>query len=238
MKRQEEFDSEVCASIIEHIRLSKSGERFLFEERKFKAEVIDRLKIRSIETNREVLQVLQAKYTNERLIDSGLFEAHGNKLYFKAFAPCLLIPYYDYNEKLVALQMRTLKVTEKPLRFLFASKSRISLYNMQSVSSYSDNSEVFIAEGITDCIALLSTGKQAVAIPSATSIPFRDIDSLRRFQLLMCPDNDDAGKKAYNKILEHMIRHMSYVDLMNYDNRFKDFCDYYTTCLSQNVRED
>lgn len=58
---------------------------------------------------------------------------------------------------------------------------------------------MFIAEGGTDCLALLSEGKKAIAIPGAGAFKEEYIKYLKDKNLFMFADNDDSGKSLFAK---------------------------------------
>ena len=69
-----------------------------------------------------------------------------------------------------------------------------------------EGSELYLTEGVTDCLAMLSSGKAAVAIPSATIIPDEDLYLLKGYKLVMMPDNDEAGWEGYMKLCLSLIK--------------------------------
>ena len=88
---------------------------------------------------------------------------------------------------------------------------------------------MYISEGITDCLALLSNGLKAVAIPSATILPFEDLVLLKNYDLHMYPDQDVAGQRALLELRRFFVNHYSTVKLEKLPEGVKDYCDYYTT---------
>lgn len=74
---------------------------------------------------------------------------------------------------------------------------------------------VFVVEGIFDALSIIEAGGQAIALNSTTQAQ-KFIDQLTEQRtaatLILCLDNDDAGKKATNKIKEGLQRlNISYV---------------------------
>lgn len=72
---------------------------------------------------------------------------------------------------LIGLQSRYLGENKEVPRFQFVSAQKTRLFNLPILGSMKDGEDLYISEGITDCLALLSSGKKAVAIPSATILP-------------------------------------------------------------------
>ena len=90
-------------------------------------------------------------------------------------APSLLIPYYDMDGRLMSVQSRYLGTEDRP-RFKFPRGSNCHVYGMQILRYLREGEELWITEGCSDCWAMLSAGKKAIAIPSATLLKDKDIE--------------------------------------------------------------
>lgn len=150
--------------------------------------------------------------------------------------PWLQIPYYDVAGNLIGVQSRRLGSSKSPLkgdlpesgcgrsnhpplrgtgeglpRFIFPSGSKISIYNLPILKMLQPGEDLWITEGCSDCWAMLSSGRKAIAIPSATLLKASDLDILSpHFQggagdgsLHMYPDNDEPGERLYLQLKEH-----------------------------------
>ena len=101
-------------------------------------------------------------------------------------------------------------------RFRFPRNSECHVFNLPILKLLKPGEPLFISEGVTDCLALLSAGHKAIAIPSATLLKREDIDLIRstlfaqsstliarppseswRGSLHMYPDNDEPGERLY-----------------------------------------
>lgn len=136
-------------------------------------------------------------------------------------APSLLIPYYDIDGRLMSVQSRYLGNTsfqhsgeaahsrEIP-RFKFPRGSNCHIYGLPILRHLNEGEELWITEGCSDCWALLSAGKKAIAIPSATLLRDSDLQPLRTLNLHMAPDNDVPGEKLFLSLRERLpqlVRH-------------------------------
>ena len=148
-------------------------------------------------------------------------------MYFRMFTPCLLFPYYDKSGVLTGLQSRYLGSNKEAPRFQFVSSQKTRVFNMPIISTMKYCDDLYISEGITDCIALLSAGKKAVAIPSATILPIYDLMYLSKFKLHMYPDQDDVGKNAYNNLRRHFVNHYAMLKEERLPDGCKDYGEYY-----------
>lgn len=134
-------------------------------------------------------------------------------------APSLLIPYRDAGGQLVNVQGRYLGKAEGVPRFRFPRGSQCHIYNLPVLGMLHEGEELYIAEGCSDCWALLSAGHKAIAIPSATMLKDEDIATLRNLNLHMYPDQDLPGERLFLELrrrLPQLVRHQL-------PARFKDY---------------
>ena len=124
-------------------------------------------------------------------------------------APSLLIPYYDIDGRLMSVQSRYLGTEDKP-RFKFPRGSNCHIYGLQILRYLQPGEDLWITEGCSDCWAMLSSGRKAIAIPSATLLKDKDIEPLRGLNLHMFPDQDKPGEKLFLELRERLpqiVRH-------------------------------
>ena len=137
-------------------------------------------------------------------------------------APSLLIPYYDIDGRLMSVQSRYLGTEDRP-RFKFPRGSNCHIYGLQILRNLQPGEELWITEGCSDCWAMLSSGRKAIAIPSATLLKDKDIEPLRGLNLHMFPDQDKPGEKLFLDLRERLpqlVRHQL-------PSGFKDFGAWY-----------
>ena len=138
-------------------------------------------------------------------------------------APALLIPYYDIDGRLRSVQSRYLGDNEQVPRFKFPRGSNCHIYNLPVLRLLSPGEELWITEGCSDCWAMLSSGKKAIAIPSATLLKEKDLEPLKGLNLHMYPDQDRPGEKLFLELRERLpqlVRHQL-------PTGCKDFGDYW-----------
>ena len=209
-----QIDLVYLESLIRQPMLNAEAQRFLFEERGIREEVVCQLGLGSI----------SHPVPMSRNLGEGWFNA-----------PALLIPYRDINGKLQSVQARYLgQEPEKP-RFQFPKGSVCGIYNLPELLRLQEGEALFITEGCSDCWAMLSAGHKAIAIPSATLLKSGDLQPLHRLNrkqaslnLHICPDRDAPGERLYVELKEHfpqLVRHQL-------PEGFKDFGQWWA---AQNV---
>ena len=143
--------------------------------------------------------------------------------------PWLQTPYFDCDGRLVGVQNRNLVRGGLP-RFRFPQGSECGIYNLPVLKMVRAGDALWIAEGCSDCWALLSSGRKAIAIPSATLLSRKDKEVLAALppslSLHMCPDRDLPGERLFLQLLEvlpGLVRHQLPPGV-------KDFGEYYVSC--------
>lgn len=146
----------------------------------------------------------------------------------------LQIPYYDVDGRLIGVQNRNLQKGATP-RFKFPFGSQCSIYNLQIVERLKPGDELWIAEGCSDAWSLLSSGRKAIAIPSATLLSPKDkellssLSSSLSLKWNMYPDKDAPGERLFlqlKEILPDLVHHQLPLGC-------KDFSDYYVQLKSR-----
>ena len=143
--------------------------------------------------------------------------------------PWLQTPYFDCVGRLVGVQNRNLVRGGLP-RFRFPQGSECGIYNLPVLKMVRAGDALWIAEGCSDCWALLSSGRKAIAIPSATLLSRKDKEVLAALppslSLHMCPDRDLPGERLFlqlREVLPGLVRHQLPPGV-------KDFGEYYVSC--------
>lgn len=227
--QSKEADTEVLNWVIEHTRMTKAALDFLENQRKIKKEIYESLNIRGIDNEAALIQNLIEEFGTKRLLEGNIIEKgyYGYKLAWNV--PCLLFPYYDTDGQLVNIQSRYLcvRVDGKPPRFRFVKEIRTSVFNIGILNHTKPFSPVLITEGVTDCLAALSCGLSAVAVPGSSAFKPEYVDVLQNFRLFICPDDDPAGNHLLRDIQEKMGERCCPVRELHLDDGSNDLGDYY-----------
>ena len=144
----------------------------------------------------------------------------------------LQIPYFNQEGKLMGVQNRNLMKGARP-RFKFAMGFAPPIYNLPVLKMLSTGDVLWIAEGCSDCWAMLSAGHKAIAIPSATLLNKKDVEILQSLSselsvhFEMWPDNDEPGERLFlqlQQVLPSLVHH-------HLPPGCKDFSEYYLSTL-------
>ena len=202
---QQPFDARRYERFFEHPFLNDEARRFLFDERRLDPRVVAWCRLGSWRD--------------------------------RSGTPWLQIPYYDRDGRLVGVQNRRLTPSSAAdaatPRFRFPRGADVSLYNLPVLNRLRPADDLYIAEGATDCLALLSSGRRAIAVPSATMLRPRHADLLGQLaaslglRFHIYPDADLPGEHLYeqlSRLLPSLQRH-------NLPPGCKDFADYYRQTL-------
>lgn len=200
-------DVQFLSGLVARPTLNEAARSFLFDQRHYNPKVIEWLGISSISQPAPCWR-------------------YGKPFYD---APSLLFPYKDINGNVLNVQSRYLgHETGKP-RFRFPANSSIHIFNLPILRYLKPNEPLYISEGITDCIALLSSGHKAIAIPSATLLKPEDLEPLRGRELHVFPDNDLAGERMYRQLLGVATSIGSCLVRHQLPSGCKDYSDCYRT---------
>ena len=140
----------------------------------------------------------------------------------------LQIPYYDRNGHLIGIQNRNLTPGGEP-RFKFPKGAQCGIYNLPVLNKLEEGEPLYIAEGASDCWALLSAGHKAIAIPSATLLkkddlqPLLTLNSKLLTQFHMYPDRDLPGERLFlqlQQLLPNLTHHHLPPDCKDYSEYF------------------
>lgn len=186
-KPRKEFppDVEYLGRLVANPVLNAEARRFLFEERRIHPSVVRWMGITSISVATPCWRYGKPYYD----------------------APSLLFPYRDRTGQLMNVQSRYLGRKEGVPRFRFPSRSECRIYGLPVVERLRTGEGLWLSEGVTDCLALLSSGRKAVAIPGATLLKADDVKLLaglkkeKQTVFHIFPDRDEAGERLYRRLL-------------------------------------
>lgn len=128
-------------------------------------------------------------------------------------SPRLIIP--TSSSSYLARDTRR-ELTEQEKRFAKMKEGAAQLFNPAALTRAAGNAPVFIVEGEIDALSIIEAGGEAVATGS-TSNTHKLLEYIEehgtKATLLLCPDNDEAGRRAGRELAEGLqglnIAHLS-----------------------------
>lgn len=221
-------DIELLSWIMDTAILSELAKNFLFNVRQYSPKVVEKCGVKSITKADKFCKVVVDKFGQDRCWKAGVIKWNFElRKYVATFeCPCLLFPFYDKNEKLFTIQGRSL--CERPVaRFSFPVHSDSFIFNLPDIIGVDSETPIYIAEGGTDCLALLSEGKKAIAIPGAGAFKEEYVKYLKDKNLFMYADNDVSGKSLFSKIDNALRKRGNYLHSLVLPPQYKDYSEYY-----------
>ena len=182
-------DVQHLSMLIAQPYLNDEAKHFLFEERKLHPAVVKWLGISSISSPVPMSRDYRTSWFN---------------------APSLLVPYKDADGRLASVQARYMGGDTTKPRFQFPKGSRCHVFNLPVLNLLKSGEELWITEGVSDCMAMLSSGRKAIAIPSATLLKDADVKLLATLNLKLgttfhiYPDQDAPGERLYLDLKEKL----------------------------------
>lgn len=165
---------------------------------------------------------------HQELIQQGILNARYNERNYQR----LMFPLHNEDGELIGFNGRTLKEKSDTdqiyIKYLLSpeslefSKSK-TLYNLHRAKDYiKEKDQVYIVEGVMDCMTLWELGKKNVVCTLGTALTKEHIQLLNQYtnNYIICYDNDKAGFSASvrnGKLLAQTVR-----DLLN-ENELKSW---------------
>jgi DNA primase len=138
----------------------------------------------------------------------GVLKKNNDNVYYSFFSHHLIFPIFDLKGNVIAICGRTLDNSLPKYRMTKTSEifqKSLSLYGLyQSLNSIIKYRTVFVVEGNVDVISCYKVGIHIVVSPFGTSFMYTHFLLLKTFAdyFIFCFDNDDAGRKAKQKVIE------------------------------------
>jgi DNA primase len=146
---------------------------------------------------RRVMRRMLDAFPLEELRRSGLFNRRAHLTFYRHR---LLFPFV-VEGRAVYLQARTTAAGVEP-RWHNMRGGVPALYNSDSLSDLPSNSVVYLVEGFTDTLTLLTHGFNAVGLVGAAGLKDEWLAPLARFRVVAALDPDAAGRRAAERYEE------------------------------------
>ena len=145
-------------------------------------------------------------YTKRELLDAGLVVQGKNGRLYDKFRNRLMLPVVDTSGNVVAFGSRVLDKSEPK----YMNSSETPVYSKRKVlyglnlAKKTKRSNIILCEGNLDIVTLHQAGFDNAVASMGTALTVEQTRLLSRFtkELILCYDNDSAGKKATERALE------------------------------------
>jgi DNA primase catalytic core len=178
-------------------------------------ETIKRFRLFSIKNANETIDYLITSFHLNELKASGLFNEDGRFVFTKHK---LIIPYLEGNN-IIYLRGRILPEdeNEKTGKYIGLARQKAKrLYNMNALTNLKEWADLLILEGEFDTIVAQQQGFKAVGVPGIHNFPEEVKDMLNKYDLIICFDNDEAGRKGIKDIVTKVERSVNALILKNH----------------------
>jgi DNA primase len=146
---------------------------------------------------RRVMREMQAAFPLEELQRSGLFNARAHLTFYRHR---LLFP-FRVEGRAIYLQARTTAAGVEP-RWHNMRGGVPALFNVDCLDELASGSIVYLVEGFTDTLTLLTHGFAAVGLVGAGGLKDEWLAPLGRFRVVAALDPDAAGRRAAERYAE------------------------------------
>lgn len=227
------IDTEVLEWVVSTAKLSRDVQNFLFVERGYSKNVCEKLRLGSISNKDKFIDLAIKAWGKERCLNSGIIREFQYGLLPFARVPSILFPFYGEDDTIKNICGRYM-IPDNKNRFLYIPNldNDIKIFNLNQLIKTDVSVPVYISEGLTDCLALLSESKTAVAIPGAGSFKSEYVKYFSGRRLFMYPDHDKAGRKFFDDVNKKLRKFSSFVTELPYDLNCKDYSEYYKKKLT------
>jgi len=211
---------------------SKKAKEYL-TSRKFNEQDLKRYDISFIDSNIEDFQKFcdKNKISDFDLKKLGFISSNDNFL----FKNRIMFPILNFRSETIAYGGRALE--DFGPKYLNSSdsvlykKNRNLYFTKEFISSVKKKGYAFLVEGYFDVLSLNQLGYSNSASPSGTALTIQQLEAVSRYtnKILLCFDNDEAGLKATERVLEikNQVSNQLEIHCLNLPEKYKDISELY-----------
>ena len=189
--------------------------RNYLKNRSLGSEEVKKFKIGYVEKNSNFFDKLKDQFSEQTLIDSGLFYLNEkNKVYVERFRGRLIFPINNISGQHIALGGRIIEELDYLAKYINSPetlffKKGSNLYNLDLARKLSNKlDDIYLVEGYMDVVGLSKNGIENVVANLGTSLTDKQVQTLNQFfnDIIICFDGDESGYKAALRAAENSIR--------------------------------
>ena len=194
-----------------------SNARDYLKNRSLGKEEVKKFKMGYIEKNPNFFDKLKNEFSEQALVESGLFYLdEKKKIYIERFRGRLIFPINDISGQPIALGGRIIEKLDYLAKYINSPetpffKKGSNLYNLDLARKLSNKIDhVYLVEGYMDVVGLSKNGIMNVVANLGTSLTDRQILILNQFfdDIIICFDGDESGYKAAVRAAENSIKEL------------------------------
>ena len=194
-----------------------SNARDYLKNRSLGKEEVKKFKIGYIEKNPNFFDKIKNEFSEQALVESGLFYLdEKKKIYAERFRGRLIFPINNISGQPFALGGRIIEKLDYLAKYINSPetvffKKGSNLYNLDLARKLSNKIDhVYLVEGYMDVIGLSKNGIENVVANLGTSLTDRQILILNQFfeDIIICFDGDESGYKAALRAAENSIKEL------------------------------
>ena len=210
--------------------ISKDAKAYL-QKRKYDNIDIEKYSISFISKDEESFNKFckTNEITKDDLQRLGFISSNGNML----FKNRIMFPILSFRNNIIAYGGRA--IDDFGPKYLNSSdsvlykKNRNLYFTNEFITATKKKGYAFIVEGYFDVLSLNKLGYANSASPSGTALTYQQLESVSKYtsKILICFDNDEAGLKATERVLEikNQISKQVEIHCLNLPIEYKDISD-------------
>ena len=216
--------------------ISKDAKAYL-QKRKYDNIDIEKYSISFISKDEESFNKFckTNEITKDDLQRLGFISSNGNML----FKNRIMFPILSFRNNIIAFGGRA--IDDFGPKYLNSSdsvlykKNRNLYFTNEFITATKKKGYAFIVEGYFDVLSLNKLGYANSASPSGTALTYQQLESVSKYtsKILICFDNDEAGLKATERVLEikNQISKQVEIHCLNLPSEYKDISNVFESKL-------
>ena len=191
--------------------------RNYLKKRSLGKDEVKKFKIGYIEKNPNFFSELIKNYSEQTIIETGLFYFDEKKnTYVERFRGRLIFPINNISGQPIALGGRIIENSDYLAKYINSPetiffKKGSNLYNLDIARKLSNKIDhIYLVEGYMDVVGLSKYGIENVVANLGTSLSEKQIFTLNQFfdDIIICFDGDESGYKAALRAAENVIKEL------------------------------
>jgi DNA primase len=194
-----------------------SNARNYLKNRSLGKEEVKKFKIGYIEKNPNFFEKLKIDFSEQALVESGLFYLdEKKKIYTERFRGRLIFPINNISGQPIALGGRIIEKLDYLAKYINSPETTFfkkgsNLYNLDLARKLSNKLDhIYLVEGYMDVVGLSKNGIENVVANLGTSLTDKQILTLNQFfdDIIICFDGDESGYNAALRAAENSIKEL------------------------------